>query len=46
VVLCIAGNGLKTAGALDGALPEAPLVAPRLREMAARGLGGGGAPGR
>jgi threonine synthase len=35
VVLCITGNGLKTVEALDGVLPDAPLVAPRLREVQA-----------
>jgi threonine synthase len=34
VVLCITGNGLKTVEALEGALPEAPIIAPRLREVA------------
>jgi threonine synthase len=34
VVLCITGNGLKTMEALSGALPEAPVIAPRLREVA------------
>ncbi len=35
VVLCITGNGLKTIEALSGALPEAPIIAPRLRELEA-----------
>jgi threonine synthase len=35
VVLCITGNGLKTLDALDGALVEAPLISPKLREVAA-----------
>ncbi|HXG45308.1 MAG TPA: threonine synthase [Gemmatimonadales bacterium] len=35
MVLAITGNGLKTVEALAGALPDAPLVAPRLREVAA-----------
>ena len=35
VVLCITGNGLKTVDALDGALEPAPLIDPRLREVAA-----------
>ena len=35
VVLCITGNGLKTIEALEGALPEAPLIAPRIRELEA-----------
>ncbi|HEX3274052.1 MAG TPA: threonine synthase [Gemmatimonadales bacterium] len=33
VVLCITGNGLKTVEALEGALPDAPIIAPRLREL-------------
>jgi threonine synthase len=35
VVLCITGNGLKTVEALQGALPEAPVIAPRLKELEA-----------
>ncbi len=35
IVLAITGNGLKTVEALAGVLPDAPLVAPRLREVAA-----------
>jgi threonine synthase len=35
VVLCITGNGLKTVEALAGELPEAPLIWPKLREVAA-----------
>ena len=35
VVLCITGNGLKTVEALQGAWPEAPIIAPRLRELEA-----------
>jgi len=35
VVLCITGNGLKTVEALQGALPESPVIAPRLRELEA-----------
>jgi threonine synthase len=35
VVLCITGNGLKTVEAVQGALPDAPVVAPRLREVSA-----------
>ena len=35
LVLCITGNGLKTVEAVQGALPDAPLVAPRLREVTA-----------
>jgi threonine synthase len=33
VVLCITGNGLKTIEAVQGVLPEAPTIAPRLREV-------------
>jgi threonine synthase len=33
VVLCITGNGLKTVEALHGALPDAPIIAPRIREL-------------
>ncbi len=35
VVLCITGNGLKTVEALQGSLPDAPLIAPRIRELEA-----------
>jgi threonine synthase len=35
IVLCITGNGLKTVEALQGALPDAPVIAPRLRELEA-----------
>ena len=35
LVLCITGNGLKTVEALQGALPEAPIIAPRIRELEA-----------
>ncbi len=35
VVLCITGNGLKTIEALQGTLPEAPIIAPRIRELEA-----------
>src|SRR5881296_3437820 len=35
VVLCITGHGLKTLEAVSGALPEVPLIAPRLKEVAA-----------
>jgi threonine synthase len=35
VVLCITGNGLKTVEALQGVLPEAPVIAPKLRELEA-----------
>jgi threonine synthase len=33
VVLCITGNGLKTVEALTGTLPEAPTIAPRIRDL-------------
>jgi threonine synthase len=35
VVLCITGHGLKTLEPLSAALPESPVIAPRLREVAA-----------
>jgi threonine synthase len=35
VVLCITGNGLKTVEALQGSLPEAPIIAPRITELEA-----------
>jgi threonine synthase len=35
VVLCITGNGLKTVEALQGALPEAPIIAPRIKDLEA-----------
>ncbi|MGH7547570.1 MAG: threonine synthase [Gemmatimonadales bacterium] len=35
VVLCVTGHGLKTVEAVSGALPQAPVIAPRLREVAA-----------
>jgi threonine synthase len=35
VVLCITGNGLKTVEAVQPALPEAPVIAPKLRDVAA-----------
>ncbi len=35
VVLCITGHGLKTVEAVNGALREAPVIAPRLRDVAA-----------
>jgi threonine synthase len=35
VVLCITGNGLKTIEALTDVLPEEPVIAPKLREVAA-----------
>ena len=34
VVLCITGNGLKTVEALDGVLPESPIIDAKLREVA------------
>ncbi|HYL21447.1 MAG TPA: threonine synthase [Gemmatimonadales bacterium] len=33
VVFCITGHGLKTVEAIDSALPEAPVIAPRLRDL-------------
>ena len=33
VVLCVTGHGLKTLEAVHGAVPEAPVIAPRLREV-------------
>jgi threonine synthase len=35
VVLCITGNGLKTTEAVRDALPQAPVIAPKVREVAA-----------
>jgi threonine synthase len=35
LVLCITGNGLKTTDAVATALPDAPVVAAKLREVAA-----------
>ena len=35
VVLCITGNGLKTVEAVAGALPQSPVIDPKLREVAA-----------
>lgn len=35
VVLCITGHGLKTVEALDSAVPDAPVIAPKLAEVAA-----------
>jgi threonine synthase len=35
VVLCITGNGLKTTEAVRGVLPEAPVIAARVKEVAA-----------
>ncbi|MDX2192072.1 MAG: threonine synthase [Gemmatimonadales bacterium] len=40
VVLVITSNGLKTLEAVHGTLPEAPVVAPRIREVAALVEGG------
>jgi threonine synthase len=34
VVLCITGNGLKTIEAVRDALVEAPVIAPRVKEVA------------
>ena len=44
VVLCITGNGLNTTEVIRDALTEAPVIAPKLREVAA--LVGGQAEGR
>jgi threonine synthase len=41
VVLCITGNGLKTADAVGAVLPEAPVIAPKVREVAALVAGSG-----
>ena len=35
VVLCITGHGLKTLDAVSAALPEAPLIEPRVKQVAA-----------
>lgn len=35
VVLCITGNGLKTIDAAGETLPQAPIIAPRIRELEA-----------
>jgi threonine synthase len=35
IVLCVTGHGLKTLDAVRDTLPEAPVIAPRLREVAA-----------
>lgn len=35
IVLCITGNGLKTVEAVRDVLPEAPVIAPKVREVAA-----------
>ena len=32
---CVTGHGLKTVEALQGAVPEAPIIAPRIRELEA-----------
>ena len=34
-VLALTGNGLKTVEALQGTLPEAPVIAPKLKELEA-----------
>ena len=35
IVLCITGNGLKTTEAVRDVLPESPVIAPKVREVAA-----------
>jgi threonine synthase len=35
VVLCITGNGLKTVEAVQAALPETPVISPRIRDLEA-----------
>jgi threonine synthase len=35
VVLCITGNGLKTTEAVSDVLPAAPVIAPKVRDVAA-----------
>jgi threonine synthase len=35
LVVCITGNGLKTIEALEGKLPDAPIISPRVREVSA-----------
>ena len=35
VVLCITGNGLKTLDAVNDAVPDSPIINPRVREVAA-----------
>jgi threonine synthase len=35
VVLCITGNGLKTLDAISGVIEDSPVIAPRVREVAA-----------
>ena len=42
VVLCITGNGLKTTEAVRDVLPEAPVIAPKVREVAALVAAAGG----
>ena len=42
VVLCITGNGLKTIEAVRDVLPEAPVIAPKVREVAALVQAAGG----
>jgi threonine synthase len=44
VVLCITGNGLKTVEAVTAALGEAPVIAPRLREVESLVAAAGGRP--
>ena len=41
VVLCITGNGLKTTEAVRDVLPQAPVIAAKVREVAALVEGGG-----
>jgi len=43
VVLCITGNSLKTTEAVRDVLPEAPVIAPKVREVAALVEAAGGA---
>ena len=35
VVLCVTGNGLKTVEAIQGELADGPVIAPRIRDVAA-----------
>jgi threonine synthase len=35
VVLCVTGNGLKTLDAISGSIADSPVIAPRVREVAA-----------
>ena len=35
VVLCITGNGLKTLDAISGSIEDSPIIAPKVREVAA-----------